>query len=58
MNIISLRPAGLVPGGASRWLRNNLADRRSRFLLALLAFLIVASGVIFINSIDAESGKP
>jgi hypothetical protein len=53
MNIISLRPAGLVPGGANRWLRNNLADRRSRFLLALLAFLIVASGLIFIDSIDA-----
>jgi hypothetical protein len=39
---------------AGTWLRDNLASRRSRFLIAALAFIVGASGLTLLDATDFE----
>jgi hypothetical protein len=54
MNIANSDQLRLVLTGADKWLRDNLASRRSRFLVAVLIFLVVASGLAVLASTDAS----
>lgn len=53
MSIANPELLRLVRTGADKWLRDNLASRRSRFFVAVLVFLIAASGLTVLTSTDA-----
>ena len=47
MNVLTLPTTPAVPTWISRWLRDNLANRRSRLLLAALGCTLAAGGLPF-----------
>ena len=54
MNHLALSNARTVPPWLSKWLRDNLATFRSRFLLVALAFTLVAGGLTVLDGIGTK----
>jgi Type II secretion system (T2SS), protein M subtype b len=54
MNVLTLPTTRAVPTWISRWLRDNLANRRLRLLLAALGCTLAAGGLTILDSVDTE----
>jgi membrane protein implicated in regulation of membrane protease activity len=57
MNPLTLSSALAVPPWLSKWLRDNLATFRSRFLLVGLAFTLAVGGLTILDGIDVKMGR-
>jgi hypothetical protein len=57
MNHLTLPSVQAVPPWLSKWLRDNLASFRSRFLLVALAFTLAAGGLAVLDGIDAKMAR-
>ncbi len=49
-----LSSTAAIPASIGKWLRENAATPRSRFLLACLAFTVAASGLVLVDSADSQ----
>jgi hypothetical protein len=54
MNLVNLSLSRIVPPSSSRWLFANLAHRRTRVLLAILAATIAAAGLLILDAMDTS----
>jgi hypothetical protein len=54
MNVRTLALAQAIPNSLRKWLRGNLANRRSRVLVTVFALIVTASGLLILDARDAE----
>ena len=54
MSISSPSIERVAPAWLNKWLRDNLANRRSRFLLVAFGFVLAAGGAAILDSADAN----
>jgi hypothetical protein len=52
MSDAALSPAGVVPSRLGKWLRDSLANRRTRVLLVVFAATLAVAGLMVVDAID------